>query len=173
METKNKSKLFSGLVVDVEQMDVMIGDQGWFTYQIVRHPGGAAILPLHDDGSITLIRQLRPAMDGFLLELPAGRLSPGEDPQLCAGRELAEETGLEASTLVSLGIVHPSPGVLDEVVHLFLATGLSQGVAAPEAYEEISCVRIPLDEALQMAADGGITDGKTIVALLRAGRHLK
>ena len=173
METKNKSKLFSGLVVDVEQMDVMIGDQGWFTYQIVRHPGGAAILPLHDDGSITLIRQLRPAMDGFLLELPAGRLSPGEDPQLCAGRELAEETGLEASALVSLGIVHPSPGVLDEVVHLFLATGLSQGVAAPEAYEEICCVRIPLEQALQMAADGGITDGKTIVALLRAGRHLK
>ncbi|HEY5513608.1 MAG TPA: NUDIX hydrolase [Geomonas sp.] len=173
METKNKSKLFSGLVVDVEQMDVMIGDQGWFTYQIVRHPGGAAILPLHDDGSITLIRQLRPAMDGFLLELPAGRLSPGEDPQLCAGRELAEETGLEASALVSLGIVHPSPGVLDEVVHLFLATGLSQGVATPEAYEEICCVRIPLEQALQMAADGGITDGKTIVALLRAGRHLK
>ena len=74
--------VFEGIVVGVEQMDVLIGDQGWYTYQIVRHPGGAAVLPLHDDGSITLIRQLRPAVGDFLLELPAGRLSPGA----CAGR---------------------------------------------------------------------------------------
>jgi len=173
VETKNKSMVFSGLVVGVEQMDVLIGDQGWYTYQIVRHPGGAAILPLHDDGSITLIRQLRPALGDFLLELPAGRLSPGEDPELCAARELIEETGLKAASLVSLGILHPSPGVFDEVIHLYLARGLSQGKAAPEAYEEISCVRMPLEEALTMAAEGGITDGKTIAALLRAERHLK
>jgi ADP-ribose pyrophosphatase len=172
METKNRSMLFNGLVIDVEQMDVLIGNQGWYTYQVVRHPGGAAVLPLHDDGSVTLIRQLRPAVDGFLLELPAGRLSPGEAPQLCAARELAEETGLEASAFVPLGILHPSPGVFDEVIHLFLATGLSQGEAAPEAYEEISCIRMPLEEAMQMAAGGEITDGKTIAALLRAGRLL-
>jgi ADP-ribose pyrophosphatase len=172
METKNRSTLFKGLVVDIEQMDVMIGDQGWYTYQIVRHPGGAAILPLHDDGSITLIRQLRPAVDGFLLELPAGRLGAGEDPQLCAARELVEETGLVASSLTSLGMLHPSPGVFDEVIHLYLARGLSQGEAAPEAYEDIDCVRMPLMEALRMAADGRITDGKTIAALLRVGGHL-
>jgi ADP-ribose pyrophosphatase len=172
METKNRSTIFSGLVIDVEQMDVLIGDQGWYTYQIVRHPGGAAILPLHDDGSVTLIRQLRPAVGGFLLELPAGRLSKGEDPQLCAARELVEETGLAASSLVSLGILHPSPGVFDETIHLFLATGLSQGKATPEAYEDISCIRMPFAEALQMAAEGGISDGKTIAALLRAGRLL-
>jgi len=173
METKNKSTIFNGLVIDVEQMDVLIGNQGWYTYQIVRHPGGAAILPLHDDGSITLIRQLRPAVDGFLLELPAGRLSKDEEPQLCAARELVEETGLVAASLVSLGILHPSPGVFDEVIHLFLATGLSQGEATPEAYEDISCIRMPFQEALQMAAEGGISDGKTIAALLRAGRFLK
>jgi ADP-ribose pyrophosphatase len=172
METKNRSTVFNGIVVDVEQMDVLIGDQGWYTYQIVRHPGGAAILPLHDDGSVTLIRQLRPAIDDFLLELPAGRLSPGEAPQLCAARELLEETGLTASSLVSLGVLHPSPGVFDETIHLFLATGLSQGDAAPEDYEEISCVRIPFQDALQMAIEGGISDGKTIAALLRAGRFL-
>ena len=172
METKNRSTVFNGLVIDVEQMDVMIGDQGWYTYQIVRHPGGAAILPLHDDGSVTLIRQLRPAVDGFLLELPAGRLARGEDPRLCAARELVEETGLAAASLEPLGILHPSPGVFDEVIHLFLATGLSQGVAEPEAYEDIACVRMPFAEALQLAAEGGITDGKTIAALLRAGRFL-
>ena len=173
METKNRSTIFNGLVIDVEQMDVMIGNQGWYTYQVVRHPGGAAILPLHDDGSVTLIRQLRPAVDGFLLELPAGRLSKGEDPRLCAARELVEETGLTAASLTPLGILHPSPGVFDEVIHLFLATGLTQGAAEPEDYEDIACVRMPFEEALQMAAEGGITDGKTIAALLRAGRALK
>ena len=173
METKNRSMLFRGLVVDVEQMDVLIGDQGWYTYQVVRHPGGAAVLPLHDDGSVTLIRQLRPALGDFLLEIPAGRLSPGEEPRLCAERELIEETGLKARSVASLGILHPSPGVFDEVIHLYLATGLSQGDAAPEAYEEISCVRMPLQEAVAMAGEGAITDGKTIAALLRAKRHIK
>ena len=172
METKNRSMLFDGLVVGVEQMDVLIGEQGWYTYQVVRHPGGAAVLPLHDDGCITLIRQLRPALGDFLMEIPAGRLSKGEDPKLCAARELMEETGLKAATLTSLGILHPSPGVFDEVIHLYLATGLSQGEAAPEAYEEISCIKVPLDEAMTMAAEGKITDGKTIAALLRAQRHL-
>lgn len=173
METKNRSVLFSGLVVEIEQMDVLIGDQGWYTYQVVRHPGGAAVLPLHEDGTITLIRQLRPAAGKFLLEIPAGRLSPGEDPQLCANRELMEETGLLAESVAPLGILHPSPGVMDEVVHLYLATGLSQGDATPEEYEEIDCVRIPLQDALNLAADGEITDGKTIAALMRAERLIK
>jgi len=173
METKNRSMIFEGLVVGIEQMDVLIGDQGWYTYQIVRHPGGAAVLPLHEDGSITLIRQLRPAVGDFMLELPAGRLSPGEDPRLCAERELMEETGLVAKSLVSLGALHTSPGVFDEVIHLYLATGLSQGQAAPEDYEEIDCVRVPLAEALEMASVGGISDGKTIAALLRAQRFIK
>ncbi|HBA87271.1 MAG TPA: NUDIX hydrolase [Geobacter sp.] len=172
METKNRSMLFNGLVVDIEQMDVLIGNQGWYTYQVVRHPGGAAVLALHDDGCITLIRQLRPAIGDFLLEIPAGRLSKGEDPQLCAARELIEETGLKAANLVSLGILHPSPGVFDEVIHLYLATGLTQGDAEPEDYEEISCLKVPMQEAISMAAEGRITDGKTIAALLRAQRHM-
>ena len=173
METKNRSVLFKGLVVEIEQMDVLIGNQGWYTYQVVRHPGGAAVLPLHEDGSITLIRQLRPAVGDFLLEIPAGRLSPGEDPKDCASRELIEETGLQAGSVASLGILHPSPGVMDEVVHLYLATGLSQGDANPEEYEEIDCVRLPLQEALELAAHGKITDGKTIAALVRAERLIK
>lgn len=173
METKNNSVLFKGLVVEIEQMDVLIGEQGWYTYQVVRHPGGAAVLPLHEDGSITLIRQLRPAIGDFLLEIPAGRLSPGEDPKECAARELIEETGLLAESVAPLGIVHPSPGVMDEVVHLYLATGLSQGDAKPEEYEEIDCVRLPLQDALNRAANGEITDGKTIAALMRAERLIK
>lgn len=172
METRNRRTLFQGIVVDMEQMEVRIGGKGWHRYQVVRHPGGVGVLPLHDDGTVTLIRQLRPAVDAELLEIPAGRLKPGEDPAICGLRELAEETGLHAGTLSPLGILHPSPGVFDEVIHLFLATGLSQGDADPEPYEEVATLRLPVGEAMRMAADGGITDGKTLAALLRFANRI-
>lgn len=168
MKTRNRAILFKGLVVDLEQMDVKVGEKGWHTYQVVRHPGGVAVLPLHRDGTVTLIRQLRPAIDAVMLELPAGRLSPGEEPARCGRRELAEETGLVADELHSLGIFHPSPGVFDEVIHLFLANGLVQGESNQEPYEDIICERIVFKEALSMARDGRISDGKTIAALFRA-----
>jgi ADP-ribose pyrophosphatase len=154
--------------MNMEQMDVRIGDKGWHTFQVMRHPGGVAVLPLHGDGSVTLVRQLRPAVELQLLELPAGRLSPGEDPALCGSRELVEETGLVAERFEPLGFIHPSPGVLDEVIHLFLATDLTQEETDLEEYEDIECVRLPFAEAVLMARDGRITDGKTIAALFRA-----
>lgn len=168
METRNRAILFEGLVVDLEQMDVKIGAKGWHTYQVVRHPGGVAVLPLHEDGTVTLIRQLRPAVDSVMLELPAGRLDRGEDPAACGRRELGEETGLVADRMAALGILHTSPGVFDEVIHLYLATGLVQDEADQEEYEDIECVRVSFADALQMARDGRISDGKTIAALLRA-----
>ncbi len=170
METRNGTVLFRGLVVNVEQMEVRVGGKGWHVYQIVRHPGGVGVLPLHEDGTVTLIRQLRPAVGGSLLEIPAGRLHPGEDPADCGRRELLEETGLRAGKLVPLGIYYSSPGVFDEVIHLFLGTGLTQGEAIPEQYEEIETVRLPLAEGLRRASEDGIRDGKTIAALLRAGK---
>lgn len=169
METRNRAFLFKGLVVGLEQMEVKIGEKGWHTYQVVRHPGGVAVLPLHDDGTVTLIRQLRPAVDAIMLELPAGRLDPGEKPAACGLRELAEETGLAAGRLEPLGAIHPSPGVFDEIVHLFLATDLVQKAADQEDYEDIETVRLPFTEAVAMALDGRISDGKTIAALFRAG----
>jgi len=168
METRNRAVLFEGLVVDLEQMEVRIGEKGWHTYQVVRHPGGVAVLPLHDDGTVTLIRQLRPAVDAVMLELPAGRLSPGEEPAACGLRELAEETGLVAARLAPLGFIHSSPGVFDEVIHLYLGTGLTQAEANQEEYEDIESVRLPLAEAVRMARGGQISDGKTIAALFRA-----
>ncbi len=171
METRRHRTLFRGLVVEVEEMEVRFGAKGWHVYQIVKHPGGVGVLPLHDDGTVTLIRQLRPAVGVHLLELPAGRLSPGEDPATCGRRELAEETGLQARTVESLGILHASPGVFDETIHLFLARGLLQAEARPEPYEDIATVRIPLGRARRMAMLGEISDGKTIAALFRCGAH--
>ncbi|MDD2321214.1 MAG: NUDIX hydrolase [Geobacteraceae bacterium] len=168
METRDRKILFKGLVVDLEQMEVKIGEKGWHLFQIVRHPGGVGVLPLHEDGTVTLIRQLRPAVDRQTLEIPAGRLDPGEDPAACGKRELLEETGLVAANLESLGFMYPSPGVFDEAIHLFLATGLQQGDAEPEHYEDIETVRVPLQDAVRMVAEGGINDGKTALAIFRA-----
>jgi ADP-ribose pyrophosphatase len=168
METRNRGILFTGIVVCIEQMEVKVGEKGWHIYQVVRHPGGVGILPFHEDGSVTLIRQLRPAVNGIILEVPAGRLLPGEEPETCGLRELTEETGLMAGSLASLGVIYSSPGVFDESIHLFLATGLSQEESSPEDYEDIETVRIPFTEAVRMARDGRIADGKTIAALIRA-----
>jgi ADP-ribose pyrophosphatase len=171
MEIRDRKILFQGLVVDLEQMEVKIGEKGWHVFQIVRHPGGVGVLPLHDDGTVTLIRQLRPAVNQRMLEVPAGRLDPGEDPAVCAGRELLEETGLVATKLESLGFMYSSPGVFDEAIHLFLATGLAQQEAEPEHYEDIETVRIPFTDALRMAVRGEITDGKTSLTLFRAAHR--
>lgn len=173
METKNRRMLFEGLVVNLEEMEVSIGDKGWHRFQIVRHPGGVGVLPLHEDDTVTLIRQLRPATGGDLLEIPAGRLDPHEVPEKCGRRELLEETGLVAEELLGLGTMYPSPGVFDEVIHLFLARNLEQHCARPEQYEDIETLRIPFETALAMAATGTITDGKTALALFRAAATMK
>ena len=167
MKSYNHRTVFNGLVIDIEQMEVEIGHKGRHTYQIIRHPGGAGVLPVHDDGSVSLIRQLRPAVAAMVLEIPAGRLNPGEAPLECARRELLEETGIRAEELIPLGTIQSSPGVFDEVIHLFAARGISQGTAQPEADEEIELLRLPFVEALQMASDGRIGDAKTLAALLR------
>ena len=172
METRFNEILFRGLVVEIEHMEVKVGNKGWHPYQIIRHPGGVAVVPLHEDGTITLIRQLRPAVEEYMLELPAGRLSPGEHPEICGRRELLEETGLSAERFLSLGSIHPTPGICDERIHLFLATGLTQGDSDQEVYEEIETVRITFSEALALAESSAITDSKTVVALFRADRRI-
>jgi len=169
MKTHNRHTIFNGLIIDIEQMEVDIGTAGRHTFQIIRHPGGAGVLPVHDDGSVCLIRQLRPAIGQELIEIPAGRLSPGEEPLLCAERELLEETGLRAAEFIPLGHIHSSPGVFDEVIHLYAARSLTEGMAQPEDDEEMEPFRIDFQEAQAMAADGRISDAKTIAAIARWG----
>ncbi len=167
MNEYDRNIIFRGLVFDIEQIEVEIGLKGRHTFQVIRHPGGAAILPVHGDGTISLIRQLRPAVDEKLFEIPAGRLSPDETPLDCARRELLEETGLRTGHIVSLGQILSSPGVFDEVIHLYAAMELSDGLAVPEADEDIEVVRLEYSEALSMVADGRINDAKTLAAIFR------
>jgi ADP-ribose pyrophosphatase len=137
--------------------------------ELIRHPGAAAVVPLHEDGSVTLVHQLRYAAEkGLLHELPAGKLSPGEAPLECARRELQEETGLAAARLEPLLPIWMTPGFCDERIHLFLARGLTEGAAALEDDEWLRPVRVPLGEALAMIDRGEITDAKTIAGLAAA-----
>ena len=133
--------------------------------EIVRHPGASAVVPLHEDGTVTLVYQYRHAAGGMIYEVPAGVLEPGEDPAECAQRELDEEVQLRADRLVALGPIFTTPGFTDERIWLFRAEGLRASTARPEEDEYIEVVRIPVEEALAMCRDGRITDAKTICAL--------
>ena len=134
--------------------------------EVVRHPGAVAILPLLDDGRICFVNNFRVAVDRTLVELPAGTLEPGEDPAETARRELAEETGYRADKIRLLTSFYTSPGILDERMHLYLATGLTPGPTALEPGEDIRPLLATWPEALEMVRDGRIHDAKTLVGLL-------
>jgi ADP-ribose pyrophosphatase len=139
--------------------------------EMVRHPGAAAVVPLLSqedaaDPTVLLLRQYRYAAEGMLWEIPAGVLEAGESPEACARRELREETGAEADRYEHLTSILTTPGFTDELIHLFLATGIRPGPARPNADELIEPQPRPLSEALGMIRDGQIRDAKTIVALL-------
>jgi ADP-ribose pyrophosphatase len=135
---------------------------------IVRHPGAVVILPLVDDEHVCLIRNFRIAVNQTLIELPAGTLEPNEPTVVTAERELIEETGYRCERLEFLHAFYLSPGILDERMHLYRATGLTQGAAQREAGEEIENLVVSLTEAIAMIYRGEIQDAKTIVGLLYA-----
>lgn len=137
--------------------------------EVIRHPGAVAILGETRDGSWILVRQHRYAVGAEVLEIPAGTLEPGEDPETCARREILEETGYRAVTLTPLGLYLPAPGYSDEVVHLFQARlEPDPSGPAPDDDESIRCVSLFPEEAMAGIRDGRINDGKTIAACCRS-----
>ncbi len=167
-----RRRVYSGRVLNVD-VEVALLPNGVHTdLEIVRHPGGAAILACADDGRVCLIRQYRHAFGDWLCEAPAGRLDPGERPEVTARRELEEEAGLRAARWTPLGRMLATPGFCDEVVHLYLARDLTPVPVRTEFDELIEVQWLPLAEAVARATDGRITDGKTVVALLRAAALL-
>lgn len=137
----------------------------------LRHPGAAAVVPLHADGTVTLLRQHRHAVGGSILEIPAGKLDSGEPPAVCARRELAEEAGLDGPVEPLLAI-QTTPAFTDEVIHLFVARDLTPVATAREDDEVIETLRVPLAEAVARVERGEITDAKTVCALLLLARRL-
>ncbi len=138
---------------------------------LLHHPGAAGVVPFLDRERIVLLRQFRHAAGGVIWEVPAGKLDRGEDPAVCAARELTEETGYRAGRIERVGEVLVTPGFSDERIHLFCAYELSPGRTAHEQHEVIQTEVLPLARALAMVDAGEIIDGKTIAALFFAARR--
>jgi len=169
--------LFVGSRFRVVRATQRLEDGSELAKEIVRHPGSVTILPLLDDGRVCLIRNRRLTVNKTLLEVPAGTLDPGEEPAQTARRELAEETGYRAAHWELLLRLYPSPGVLDELMHVYVATGLSAGPTDLDHGEQIQNELVTWDEALALLAEGQIEDAKTVATLLyyhhfrRSPRH--
>ncbi len=158
--------IYEGRVVNLVVEDVRLPNGAVTTLELMRHPGASAAVPLHDDGTITILRQYRHAVGGWLWEVPAGKLDvKGEDPLACAKRELREEAGLTADSWVKLGSIYTTPGFCDEIIHLYLARDLETVDAHHEADEVIEIHRMPLTKALAMIPNEEIQDTKTLGAL--------
>ena len=160
--------VFQGRVITVNVEQVLLPNGETGRYEIVHHPGGAAIVAIDASQRVCLLRQFRPAADGWVWELPAGRLEPGEPPLATAQRELVEEAGCEATQWEELGSILSSPGVFAETIHLYLARNLRSVPSHHERHEVIQVHWIPMDEAVRQALSGELRDGKSLIGLLRA-----
>ncbi len=165
MVVVNVRPVYRGKVVNLDVETVTLPNGATVELEIIHHPGASAVVPVREDGSVLLIRQYRHAAGGFIYEIPAGKLDPGEDPRDCARRELEEEIGYRATNIQPLFSILTTPGFTDERIHLFKATGLVRGRQELEADEILEVVSVPLAEAIAWIAQGIIQDGKTIAAL--------
>ncbi len=159
---------FKGKIFDIAVCEAELADGRKVRRDVICHSGGACILPLYDDGSVTLVRQYRYGVSEVTLEVPAGKLEIGEDPLEAVRRELSEETGCTADEIILLGKDYASPAILSEIIYVYLARGLHEGSQHLDPGEFLELVRIPLTEAVDMVMRGEIKDGKTQIALLKA-----
>jgi len=158
-------RMYTGIIINVNVDTVTLPNGLTVNLEVVRHPGAAAVVPLKDDGTVFLIRQFRHAAGGFIYEIPAGKLNPGEDPAACAARELEEEIGYRAGKLELLSSIFTAPGFTDEVIHVYKATGLTTGRQQLDRDEVLDVIEMPLQEAMRMIETGAIRDAKSIVGL--------
>ncbi len=164
----NTRSIYEGSVVrlGIESLTLPNGEP--LDLEVVRHPGGAAVVALDDADRVCLLRQYRHAAGGWLWELPAGKIDPGETPKTTAKRELAEEAGLEAADWQKLGQCLTTPGFCDEVIHLYLARRLESVPTVHHAHELIEVHWLDFETALQQVRDGTLDDAKTLLGLLLA-----
>lgn len=174
IEKKTASKeIYKGRVITLQVDEIELPNGKPAIRELVRHNGGVAILAIDDNGNALFVRQFRYPYGQVLLELPAGKLEPGEDPAHCGMRELEEETGYRAGNFSFLGKAYPTPGYTDEVLHLYLATALEKTCQNLDEDEFLTAEKIPFERAVQMCLDGTIADAKTMIAILKYNEMLR
>lgn len=164
---------YEGVIVNVHLDKARLVDGKIVSREVVEHPGGVAILPVEEDGTVWCVRQFRYPFGREMLETPAGKLEKGEEHRLCAVRELSEETGLTADELIYMGACCTSPGYSTEVLHLYLALGLHRGEMHLDEGEFLNVEKHSLGELTDMVMSGEIDDAKTIIAVLKSAKYLE
>jgi len=162
-----------GRVIEVSTEVLRYSNGREHSLDFVRHPGAAAVVAVDPSRRVCFVRQYRHGIEDFMWEIPAGKLDRGEAPDVCAVRELREETGITARSWLPMGVYVPAPGIFTEVIHLYLARDLAVGEADPDVDEELELEWLPIDEAVARVNRGEWNDGKTAMALMRAQYHLQ
>ncbi len=165
-KTMNSEKIYNGKIINLRIDTVELPEHKYQKREIVEHPGGVCVLALTENKEMILIKQFRKPAEEVLLEIPAGKLEPGEDPKECGLRELKEETGYTCEKIEFLSLFYTSPGFSDEKIYLYLATGLKEGEACPDEGEYVETLKINIPDALDMIKSGKIKDAKTIIGIL-------
>lgn len=165
-EVRSEDIAWTGRIFNVDRLHVELPDGRPAVRDVVRHPGAVAVVALTDEGRICLVRQYRAALGRVTVEIPAGKLTPGEDPLEAASRELMEETGMSAGKIAFLTTIATSDGFCDELIHLYMATELSFGKSSPDSDEFINVDLVEVGELVDAVLDGRIEDAKTVVGAL-------
>ena len=166
-KTLSRRTVYRGRILRLRVDEALLPNGRTAEREVVEHPGGVCVCALTDEGNVLLVDQFRYPYGEVLTEVPAGKLEPGEDPLVCGRRELKEETGAVAREFTSLGVMYPSPGYMEEVIYLYMATGVTMGEMSPDEDEFLQVRSLPLQEAVEMVMDGRIKDAKTAVILLK------
>lgn len=159
--------LYKGRVINLRKDIVILPNGIEAVREVIEHPGGVAVAPITEDGELLMVRQFRYPYKEVVLEVPAGKLSPGEIPLECGKRELQEETGAIAEEYINLGILYPTPGYLNEKIYLYAAKNLTFGNQRLDEDEFLSVESIPLERLVDMALSGEIKDAKTLAIVLK------
>ncbi len=160
-----KTSIYKGKIIDLSVETVTLPNGVIAELELITHPGASAVVPLKDDKTVVMIRQYRHAVGGYIYEIPAGKLHPGEDPRDCAVREVEEEIGYRVGTLEPLLSFFTTPGFTDEIIHIFIGKDLTPGTQDLGEDEVLEIVEMPLAKTIDLINDGTIKDGKTIIGL--------